>query len=272
MSKALKIAAFLLVFIALTNLLPHSIAHREQLRRDALLRLETSQFLADSLSDCPRTGPDLDAFLLKEQSPTKESNVWKPLCRVPDLPLDKVSVVLTHRNQLDSCGHRWTPSNLNCSLTEPLVFLSDPRDRYTWARLQLPDSLKKQMIWMSSRPMAWNEHLVAEYQNRIQWILITLMGLILTGLLTVRLKRSIEEQQMIHEVGQPIPPRAAEILLISLAAPRPWMLADTNQEYYEMLETGLKKKFADRWYRTQVLCSLPHLALHSLKNLVKNAL
>jgi hypothetical protein len=270
MRRLAKAAVFFSLVALFISFLPRWAARHEENRRESIFKAQSSQFVATNLPDCPPTGPELDRFLESAQQKAKETRLWHPVCRVPELPSGKVTVVITRRSELESCANRWTPSNMHCSLDEPLRYLADPDQKHTWARREVLDKYNRETIWISSRPMAWQGWLFIEYQNRIQFFLVSLLGLLLIILVTFTLRQAIREQHNIHQEGEPKPPRLAELMLLSMATPRPAMVGDVNQEYSEMLELGYHRKAADQWYRLQVLRSVFPLVMHSFKRLIWN--
>lgn len=263
-----KVSILIALPIGLFFLLPRWAAHREEARRETLFQQEVSHVVASSLPDCPPSGPQLDTFLLQSQSKNYGPNLWRPLCRIPDPPLGKITVTITRRDELENCSNPWTPSNLNCDLDESISYLANPQERHTWAQKEVPDKLNRQMIWISSRPLAWQDQLVIEYQTQVQIVavLLTVMLFLLCSL--YRLRLSIREQQVIREEDQPRPPRIAELFFLWISGRNHSMPADINQEYGQMLAQGWSQKSADRWYRRQVRRSILPIAMKSLKNLI----
>lgn len=206
----------------------------------------------------------------RAQKKIQGSSLWSPLCRVPELPAGKITVVIDRRDDFESCANPWTPSNLNCALNEPIPYLADSDQKRTWARREVRDRLNQDIIWITSRPMAWQGWLFVEYQNRIQLGIISFLGIALGFAAFFRLRWSIQQQRLFRQDGLPIPPRLAELTLLCLAAYRPSMVGDTSEEYYQMIDFGHPKTKADRWYRAQVFRSIFPLALHSAKNLVRS--
>ncbi|HWS17924.1 MAG TPA: hypothetical protein VN223_07910, partial [Candidatus Elarobacter sp.] len=210
-----------------------------------------------------------DAYLESAQEKIKEVPLWRPLCRVPELPTGKITVVIDHRSDFESCANRWTPSNLHCALNEPITYLADSDQKRTWARREVRDRFNQDIIWISSRPVAWQGWLFIEYQYRIQFFALLLTVATLFTWLLYQLRFTLREQESIREIGQPIPPRIAELILLWVAGDSRSMPADANEEYSQMIIRGSAKKTADRWYRRQVLCSILPMAIQNLTREVK---
>jgi hypothetical protein len=270
MRRLAKAAVFLSLVALFISFLPRWAAQREEKNRESLFKAESSQYIAQGLPACPPRGPELDAYLEGAQKKMKGAALWRPLCRVPELPVGKITVVIEHRNDFESCANQWTPSNLHCALSEPITYLADSEQRRTWARREVHDKLNQDIIWISSRPMAWQDWLFVEYQNRIQLGIVSFLGLSLSFALFLRLRFSIQQQRLLRQNGLPMPPRMAELLLLFLATGRPSMVGDTGEEYCQMIDSGHPKAEADRWYRVQALYSVLPLAWQSGKNLVRD--
>jgi hypothetical protein len=271
MQRLAKAVVFCSVLALFISFLPRWAAQREEKNRELLFRTESSQYIARDLPDCPPRGPELDSYLKNSQKKFKEAPLWRPLCRVPDLPGGKITVVITHRDDFESCANKWTPSNLNCALNEPILYLADSDQKRTWARREVRDKLNQDIVWISSRPMAWQNWLFIEYQNLIQLGIISFLGLSLSFAFFLRLRFSIQQQRIIRQDGLPIPPEMAELLLLFLAVGRPAMAGDTSEEYCQMIDIGHSKAGADRWYRVQVFRSILPLVWHSAKNFIRGS-
>ncbi|HEV3198776.1 MAG TPA: hypothetical protein VGZ73_12740 [Bryobacteraceae bacterium] len=160
----------------------------------------------------------------------------------------------TTRAGLRDCavGSVWRPIKVTCALEEPLSFLADDVARRTWARRESMDA-----IWMTSRSMAWRDHLIAEHRN---WMAV---GLALSGIVTLlifsarRARYAFSMRAACHGAGEPGLPRNAELLLH-------WVLGrdcrslpgDLSEEYSQKLENGFSRREADHWYRWQVFHSI----------------
>jgi hypothetical protein len=254
MRRLAKVASLASALSFLVMIVPRWTAGWEEARRESVFERTLSQSVADTLSVCPPAGPELDAFLATSQSRLIGDQLWVPVCSVKQPSLGKIIVVTRTRTGLSECKKRdlWTPSSLDCALDEPLRYLADPNEGRTWARRQAGSRQSEEAIWMSSRPLAWQDHLVAEHR---QWMTLFLGILTTLYLVAVRLRLAIHLQAACHGEGEPEPPRGSELFLHAVLGRRSRSLpGDLSEEYAVRLKAGNKRE-ADRWYRWQVLNS-----------------
>jgi hypothetical protein len=254
-------------FSFLLIIVPRWTASWEEARRESVFKRTASQSVADALSVCPPAGPELDAFLAASQSRLTRDQLWVPVCRVMQPSLGKIIVVTRTRSGLAECMKRemWTPSSLDCALDEPLRYLADPNEGRTWARRQAGGRQSEEAIWMSSQPLAWQDHLVAEHR---QFMALFLGMLTAFYFAAVRLKLAIYLRAACHGDDEPEPPPAAELFLHAVLGRRSRSLpGDLSEEYGVRLKSEDKRE-TDRWYRWQVLHSVMPVVARRLESFI----
>jgi hypothetical protein len=237
---------------ALLMVVPRWTAGKAEARREAAFDL-ASQRIPDHLVPCPPSGPERYK-LLEQHLVDNSSDLWIPVCRIAPLPAHRIIVVTTTRAELSDCntGIAWKPAQVICALEEPLRFLADSRARRTWARREATD-----VIWTTSRAMAWQDHLVWEHRQWMFEALIVPTGIFALLLGVRRTRRAFIWRAACHAPGEPVVPRNAELLLHWLLGQRCRSLpGDLSQEYALKLENGFPRREANLWYRWQIFHSI----------------
>jgi hypothetical protein len=257
-----RLAGATLILGGLAGLLiavPRWTAARAEAGRQAALQDEMRKAISAKLPACPYPGPARDAFLDRAAMALKEpGELWRPACRVETWPGDRILVVSATRTDFRACteSSQWRPANVLCGLDEPLAFLADTHSRRTWARRESSGT-----IWLSSRPLAWNDQLVIEHRERMA---VSLLGLAMAASLLWGARRTRQAsgwRRACHGDGDPDLPSHAEFLLHWVLGRRFGSLpGDLSEEYAGLLESGLRRTQADRWYRWQVFHSIAPLA------------
>ncbi len=241
--------------ILLVIIVPRWTAALEEARRESVFKRSVSQSVVDALSACPPAGPELDTFLATSQSRLAGDRLWVPVCRI------------MHRTGLAECMKRdtWTPSNLDCALDEPLRYLADPNQGRTWARRQAGLRQSDDAIWMSSQPLAWQAHLVAEHRQLLALFLGMLTAFYFVA---VRLRLAIHLRTACHGEDEPETPPAAELFLHAVLGRRSRSLPGDLSEEYAVRLASENKGETDRWYRWQVLHSVLPVVAQRLESLL----
>jgi hypothetical protein len=257
--------------IALLAAVPRWTAAKAEAEREGTLQAEIRTPIPAVLPVCPFPGPERDVFLARSAQLLKDSrDLWVPVCRIAPLPADRILIVTTTRSGLQECGAQriWRPANVACALDEPLGFLADTRAPRTWARRESGEA-----IWMTSRSMAWDDHLVSEHR---QWMAFGLLLAATAALFFPGVRRigdALSARGACHTPGEPDVPRHAELVLH-------WVLGrgcrslpgDLSQEYSLLLESGWPVAKANRWYRWQVFHSIAPVTARRIESALKGRL
>jgi hypothetical protein len=257
--------------IILLTALPHWTAVRAEANRKADFETASRRLIPGDLPLCPAAGPGRDAFLRRSAGAlTGSSSLWVPVCRIAPLPAHYVVVTAKTRAELGGCdaARVWRPANVICFLDEPLGFLADSEARRTWARRESGG-----IIWTTSAPMAWQDHLVSQHR---QWMMLglfvpaTLLVLVLavqrTGYaFSMRATRRAEE-----ELG--LPANAEFLLHWVLGRSCRSLPGDLSQEYLDLLDAKLSRTEADRWYRWQVFHSIAPVMARRIESILTKGL
>jgi len=244
---------------ALLLTVPNWTARIAEAQREAAFESRVRSAIPADLPLCPLPGPQRDAFLDKSAAALKNSrDLWIPVCRIAPLPGKRIVIVAKTRAELSDCMDAtvYRPDNVICALDEPLDLLGDSKATHTWARRE-----SGEVIWTTSRSLAWQDHLVFEHR---QWMMLAFL---LLGAATAlvfgawRLHGAFALRAACHGPGEPDLPRHSELLLH-------WVLGrnanalpgDLGEEYLSKLEDGLTRKQADLWYRQQVFYSIAPVA------------
>jgi hypothetical protein len=254
----LRLATTIILVGALAALLvvvPKWTAGKVEAKREADFRIAASRALPSSLPHCPFPGPERDAFLDKSALTLPgTSDLWRPVCRVAPLPDHRIIILTKSRPELHDCsaGDPWRPSNVICVLEERLGFLFDSRAQRSRARRE-----DKELIWVTSQSMAWENHLVSEHRN---WMLLAFLMFATAALFSfaaVRTRQAFAWRAACHLSDAPDVPRRAELLLHWVIGRRCSSLpGDLSEEYTWKIENGCSRKEADLWYRWQVFQSV----------------
>jgi hypothetical protein len=140
--------------------------------------------------------------------------------------------------------------------------LADQRAPRTWARRE-----NGEMIWMTSRSMAWQEHLISEHR---QWMMLGLLLPAAAAFLLFCARRTQYAFSMCaasHGPGEPDVPRNADLLLHwALGRHCHSLPGDLSQEYVGKLANGFSRSDADRWYWWQVFHSIAHVTARRIES------
>jgi len=242
-------------FITFLVIAPRWTAAQLEARRDAQLQAQIQTARPANLPPCPSPGPERDHFLEVSASALAGSlSLWAPVCRVVPLPAHHIVLVTKTRTELGHCEEAsiWRPASVICAMEEPLGFLANARAARTSARREIGE-----MIWMTSQPMAWQDHLVVEHRERFLLGIFGSVALVLLFFGILRLRYASLTRESCHAADEPELPRNTELLLH-------WVLGrgcrslpgDLSEEYVLKLESGLSLKEAHQWYRWQVMHSV----------------
>lgn len=250
---------------------PRWTARAATARREATFLSETRSGVSSNLPPCPFAGPSRDAFLERSAATLSAApNLWVPVCRIAPFPVHRILIITTQRAKFQQCaeGIMSRPANVMCALEEPLVFLADSGARRTWARRESGD-----VIWITSRSMAWCDHLVVEHR---QWLLLVLLfpaALMLLYFVVRRTWLALSLRAACHGPDDLELPRGAEFLLHwVLGSHRRSLPGDLSEEYSWIVLHGFSRKDADAWYQWQVLHSLAPIAARRVESMLTQGL
>jgi hypothetical protein len=256
---------------ALLIVVPQWTAGKAEAKRETAFQTAIRRVIPEHLPLCPPPGPQRDAFLEQSAMTFKNSHdLWSPVCRIVRSPSHRILIMAATRGELNGCKLEgvWKPANVICVLEEPLSMLADARTPRTWARRESMDG-----IWMTSRPMAWQDHLVSEHR---EWIMLTLV-LPATALLVLfgaqRTRQAFVWRAACHGPEEPDVPRHAELLLHYVLGQRCRSLpGDLSEEYALRLQNGSSRREADLWYRWQVFHSIAPVAARRVESALRRGL
>jgi hypothetical protein len=249
--------------VALFVTVPRWTAGRAEARRQAAFDDSARRAIPRDLPFCPAPGPQRDAFLEHSAAAfTSSSNLWIPVCRIAPLPVHRVLLMAATRAELSHCWANADSRRVSaCVLDEPLGLLADPKAARTWARREGGEA-----IWLTSRPMAWQEHLIAEHR---QWMTLSLLFPTIAAFFVFGVRRTRYAFSMCaasRSPGDPDLPRNAELALHWVLGRRCHSLpGDLSEEYSGKLENGFPPQEADRWYRWQVFHSIAPVAARRIQ-------
>ena len=267
MRRRIIVAASIGVVAALLAAVPRWTAGKTEAERRTDFETAISRAIPANLPPCPLPGPERDSFLAQSASALSISkNLWVPVCRIAPLPAHRILIMTATRTDFRDCaaGSVWRPSNVLCALEEPLGFLADADARRTWARRERMD-----VIWTTSRSMAWQDHLVAEHR---QWMTLGLLFSAIVALLFFGVQRArfaFSMRAACHGPGEPDLPRNAELLLHwALGRNCRSLPGDLGEEYLQKLDDGCSLEGANKWYRWQVFHSIAPVTARRVESIV----
>lgn len=265
MPKSITFVLMLAAVAGLVYFVPRQLAHRIELQRESDFRSTTQRAIPDGLPFCPPAGPQRDGFL-RQAAPRYSSELWQPVCRIAPLPVHRVVMISTSRDEMQSCtqGSVWRGENVICALEEPLSFLADAKASITTARREAAS-----VIWTTSGSMAWQDHLILEERRRVMaWLLLAVsLGLLSLGVR--RTREAVLQRSACDETGDTLVPGEAEFVLLWFLGNRCRSLpGDLQEEYGDKLKSGVSPNEADNWYRWQVICSILPLAARRAESLL----
>lgn len=217
--------------------------------------------VVDALPECPADDSFFRYLDLHQVQLDSSPALWRPLCRKAEPPLGKVAVKSTSAESFRECReamnlHDWRMAQ--CWLDPVVDFLANREAWRTFARVALPDSRGRDVLWVTTTPLAWEGHLEAEHRL---WALLGLTLAVAVWALSLSRRRWIEAgllQRNLGVVDGSIPLQLERLLLCVLPSFNiPQEVDDLRETYGELLaEKG--KEVADRWYRRQLRQSLLH--------------
>ncbi len=249
--------------MALILVVPRFTAEQTEIHRQKqLLGLTARPYLPA----CP-VGEDLDVLLDHGRSNKRPVSLWVPACREQPWSMGRVMVVQSSRAGFQACRNQLSrQSNASCALEERLAFLSNGAAARSVARVKIPDSRGRPVIWVTSQPLAWGDELVALHRF---YLLITLFILTFSGMLGMlgRHARSTYGSLRNMPTAGSAPPAWAEFWLLFVLPPYAQSLpVDYRDEFEERLKSQGPASAAN-WYQKNVYSSLLDLITMRLQQI-----
>lgn len=247
--------ASLIAGIALIVIAPRFTAEQTVIHRQKQLSGLTAR---SSLPACP-VGDDLDVFLDRAQSRKRAASLWIPACREQPWNMGRVMVVQSSRAGFQACRDQLSRQPMaGCALEERLAFLSNAAAARSVARVKMPDSRGRPIIWITSQPLAWGDALIALHRLYVVMTLCTLTFSSILGMLGFHAQSTYGSLRSLRGAGA-APPAWAEFWLLFVLPPYARSLPVDFRDGYEERLNSQGSAHAASWFQQNVYASLRDL-------------
>ena len=226
----------------------------EAQRKETLQRVSSK---TDSLPACP-ADDSFFAFLDGHHAGSSPS-LWEAACRKADPPMGKAAILTDRTETFQQCRYNlsFQRSDLaQCWLNPAVSFLEKPSEPRSFARMTVADNQGREVVWVTTLPLAWEQHL--QWEHRL-WSLLVLAMVTAPWLLWFSRRQWIEAGLIQRSLGfaDVHPPVKLERLLLSVLPSFniPQEVDDLRESYAEKFANGGQAK-ANRWFRRQLCRSL----------------